>query len=82
MRNKTKAETMSISDYIKIVLCIALLFFIILFQVPNLKMQMESLEKQKATYEAQNRAWARDSIRKAHEIQMLDSALHRIKARK
>ncbi len=43
---------------------------------------MELLERQKAIYEAQNRAWVRDSMRKAHEIQMLDSALSRIKAKK
>ncbi len=73
---------MNPQDYIKIVLCIAIFFFIIFFQIPNTKRQMELLERQKAIYEAQNRAWVRDSMRKAHEIQMLDSALSRIKAKK
>ena len=64
---------------VKIVLLCLLIGYIILFQIPSLRNLKSDIEVQKEIYEAMNRKWRRDSTRSAHEIQMLDSALYRIR---
>lgn len=70
---------MRIENYIRIALCIFLLLFIFWFQRPLIRQQLIDLERQKKHYEDKKTRWRMDSIRRAQEIEMLDSALCRIK---
>lgn len=70
--------------YIKIAVSIGLVCFIIFFQIltreqqKNLEEVTRFYEAQKCAYKKQKQRWSQDSIRRAHEIQLLDSALYRI----
>lgn len=64
---------------IRMALCILLCLYIVFYQRPIVDQQVKALEMQKQIYEAQKMQWMRDSIRRAHEIKLLDSALYRIK---
>lgn len=71
---KTPAYVLSAVVPLLILFC-----FVFFYQRPLVDQQAKALEMQKQIFEAQKRQWKRDSIRKAHEIKMLDSALYRIK---
>lgn len=71
-------KNINIAIAIRIILCIGLLYFILFYQRPKLKKQIIDLEQQKELYALQQKQWQRDSIRREHEIQMLDSALYRL----
>lgn len=77
---------MSNKNYVSIAISIVILCLIFFCQLPLVeqqrklyKLQLINLETQKKLYEYRERKWRQDSTRRAHEIEMLDSALYRIK---